>query len=195
MNGTASRCSQARMTEIRRLALPDLLLITPRRFGDERGFFAETYNRRLLADHGFDREFVQDNHAMSRRRGVLRGLHFQRPPFMQDKLVRVIRGAVFDVAVDIRRGSPTYGQWAGAELSAENGRQLLTPRGFAHGYLTLTETTEVVYKVTDYYAPQSEDGLAWDDPALGIEWPIPSGEVTTNPRDAAWPPLAEIEPV
>jgi dTDP-4-dehydrorhamnose 3,5-epimerase len=183
------------MTEIRRLAIPDVLLMTPRRFGDERGFFAETYNRRLLADHDFDREFVQDNHVMSTHRGVLRGLHFQRPPFMQDKLVRVVRGAVFDVAVDIRQGSPTFGQWAGAELSAENGRQLLAPRGFAHGYLTLTETTEVLYKVTDYYAPQSEDGLAWNDPDVGIEWPIPPDEVTTNPRDAAWPSLAELTPV
>ena len=195
MNGPASRCNQARMTEIRRLAIPDVLLITPRRFGDERGFFAETYSRRLLAEHGFDAEFVQDNHAMSSRRGVLRGLHFQRPPFMQHKLVRVTRGAVFDVAVDIRQGSPTFGRWAGAELSAENGRQLLTPRGFAHGYLTLSETTEVVYKVTDYYAPQSEDGLSWSDPALGIDWPMPLDEVTTNARDAAWPLLADLKPV
>ena len=183
------------MTEITPLAIPDVLLITPRRLGDERGFFSETYSRKALAEHGFDREFVQDNHAMSQRRGVLRGLHFQRPPFTQDKLVRVTRGAVFDVAVDIRSGSPTFGQWVGAELSADNWRQLLAPRGFAHGYLTLTEDTEVQYKVTDYYAPQAEDGLSWSDPAVGIGWPIPPAEVIANARDAAWPRLDEIEPL
>ncbi len=114
---------------------------------------------------------------------------------MQDKLVRVTRGAVFDVAVDIRKGSPTFGQWAGAELSEENGRQLLAPRGFAHGYLTLTGHTEVQYKVTDYYAPQAEDGLSWSDPALAIDWPVPVAEIIANARDRDWPPLAALEPV
>jgi len=195
MNASASHSGLSAMTEIRRLSLPDVLLITPGRAGDERGFFSETYNRKLLAEHGFDREFVQDNHSLSGRRGVLRGLHFQRPPFTQDKLVRVTRGAVFDVAVDIRRGSASFGQWTGAELSAENWRQLLIPKGFAHGFVALTETTEVLYKVSDYYAPEAEDGLLWSDPALGIDWPIERDRVITKARDEQWPTLAELEPL
>jgi dTDP-4-dehydrorhamnose 3,5-epimerase len=180
------------MTQITRLAIPDVLLISPNRLGDERGFFSETYNRRALAEAGFDKTFVQDNHSLSGRRGILRGLHFQRPPHAQDKLVRVTRGAVFDVAVDIRRGSPTFGQWVGEELSAENWRQLLVPAGFAHGFVTLTETAEVLYKVTDYYAPEAEGGLLWSDPALAIDWPVAAAEVLTNARDGAWPSLAEL---
>jgi dTDP-4-dehydrorhamnose 3,5-epimerase len=180
------------MTEIRPLALPDVLLITPRKFGDERGFFSETYRKEALAAHGFDKVFVQDNHSMSAKRGVLRGLHFQRPPHMQDKLVRVTRGAVYDVAVDIRIGSPTWGQWAGAELSADNWRQILVPAGFAHGFVTLTEHAEVLYKVTDYYSPDDEGGLIWNDPAVGVDWPIGAGDVSTNARDGAWPVLAEL---
>ena len=183
------------MTEIVRLAIPDVLLITPSRPGDERGFFSETYNARALAEHGFDKAFVQDNHSFSARRGTLRGLHFQRPPHMQDKLIRVTRGAVFDVAVDIRKGSPTFGQWVGEELSADNWRQLLVPAGFAHGFVTLTSDVEVLYKVTDYYAPACEDGLAWNDPALGIAWPIDPAEVTTNARDGAWPALGQLTPL
>ena len=181
------------MTEIHRLALPEVLLITPIKRGDERGFFSETYSRKALAEAGFDKGFVQDNHSLSGQRGILRGLHFQRPPFGQDKLVRVTRGAVFDVAVDIRKGSPSFGQWAGAELSAENWRQILVPTGFAHGFVTLTETAEVLYKVTDYYAPDAEGGLAWDDPEIGIAWPLPASEIKTNARDGAWPKLAELE--
>jgi len=183
------------MTEITPLAIPDVLLITPRRLGDERGFFSETYSAKVLAEAGFDKVFVQDNHSLTGRRGVLRGLHFQRPPTMQDKLLRVVRGAIFDVAVDIRRGSPTFGRWVGAELSAENWRQLLVPAGFAHGYLTLTEGAEVLYKVSDYYAPGLEGGLAWNDPAIGIEWPIAATEVITNQRDGEWPRLADLEPL
>ncbi len=132
---------------------------------------------------------------MSARRGVLRGLHFQRPPTMQDKLLRVARGAIFDVAVDIRKGSPTFGRWTGVELSAENWRQLLVPAGFAHGFVTLTETTEVLYKVTDYYAPELEGGLMWNDPAIGVDWPIPASEVITSKRDTEWPPFAQLEPL
>ena len=183
------------MTEINSLAIPDVLLITPKRFGDERGFFSETYSRKALAEAGFARDFVQDNHSLSGRRGILRGLHFQRPPHMQDKLVRVTRGAVFDVAVDIRAGSPTFGQWVGAELSAENWAQLLIPSGFAHGFVTLTEQTEVLYKVTTPYEPASEAGLLWNDAGLGIDWPVPAHEVTTNARDAAWPGFAALSPV
>lgn len=183
------------MTEIRRLALPEVLLITPVRHGDQRGFFSETYSRRALAEAGFDQEFVQDNHSLTGKRGVLRGLHFQRAPFMQDKLVRVARGAVFDVAVDIRKGSPSFGQWVGVELSAENWRQMLVPAGFAHGYLTLTESAEVLYKVTDYYAPDAEGGLAWNAPEVGIEWPLPAKEIITNARDGQWPTLEGLEPL
>ena len=183
------------MTEIRPLSIPEVLLITPARHGDQRGFFSETYSAPALAEAGFHKSFVQDNHSMSARRGVLRGLHFQRSPHMQDKLVRVSRGAVFDVAVDIRRGSPSFGQWVGEELTADNWRQMLIPAGFAHGFITLTDEVEFLYKVTEAYAPHSEGGLAWDDPAIGIDWPIPPDQVITNPRDAAWPSLAEVEPL
>lgn len=177
------------------LAIPEVLLITPKRFGDERGFFSETYSAKRLTEAGFDKTFVQDNHSMSSRRGILRGLHFQRPPHVQDKLVRVVRGAIFDVAVDIRAGSPTFGKWVGAELSADNWAQLLVPAGFAHGFVTLTETVEVLYKTTDYYAPECEDGLVWNDPAIGIEWPIDRSDVFTNARDAGWPPLDRLQPL
>ncbi len=183
------------MTDIRPLAIPDVLLITPKKNGDERGFFSETYKRQALAEAGFDREFVQDNHSLSGRRGILRGLHFQRPPFGQDKLVRVTRGAVFDVAVDIRKGSPTFGRWVGEELSADNWRQLLAPQGFAHGFLTLTDTAEVLYKVTSYYAPDAEDGLLWSDPQLAIDWPPPAAGVITNARDSVWPILSDLIPL
>ena len=181
------------MTTITPLAIPDVLLITPKKFGDDRGFFSETYSQKALAEAGFDLPFVQDNHSRSPRRGTVRGLHFQAPPFAQDKLLRVTRGTILDVAVDIRPGSKTYGQAVVAELSAENWAQLLVPKGFAHGFCTLTEDCEVLYKVTDYYAPDSEAGLLWNDPALGIDWPITAGEAQINARDAGWPTLAELK--
>jgi dTDP-4-dehydrorhamnose 3,5-epimerase len=173
------------------LAIAEVLLIEPRRFGDERGFFSETYSRRALAEAGFDHEFVQDNHSRSGRKGTVRGLHFQIPPHAQDKLLRVVRGAIFDVAVDLRPESPSFGRHVGAELSAENFRQLLVPAGFAHGFMTLTDDAEVLYKVTGYYAPEAERGLRWNDPALGIDWPLEAGEVTVNARDATWPSFDE----
>ena len=177
-----------------RLSIPDVLLITPQRHGDERGWFSETFRQSLLDEAGFTGgAFVQDNQARSTTRGVLRGLHFQRPPRAQDKLVRCVRGAIFDVAVDIRAGSPTYGQWVGAELSADNGRQLLVPKGFAHAYCTLTDDCEVLYKVTDYYAPETEGSLRWNDPALAIDWTLPVDAITTNARDAAATLLAELD--
>jgi dTDP-4-dehydrorhamnose 3,5-epimerase len=181
--------------DIRPLAIPDVLLIEPRRHGDARGFFSETYSAPVLAAAGFDKPFVQDNHSLTEKRGTLRGLHFQRPPRAQDKLIRVARGAVFDVAVDIRARSPTFGRWVGEVLSAENWRQLLVPRGFAHGFLTLTDACEVLYKVTDIYAPELEAGLAFDDPELGIDWPIPVEEIVTNARDRAWPKLTKLKPL
>ncbi len=173
------------------LDLPGVLLIEPKRHGDARGFFSETYNARALAEAGFDRPLVQDNHSKSARRGTVRGLHFQRAPHGQDKLLRVTRGAVLDVVVDIRAGSPTYGRHVAVELSEDNWRQLLVPIGFAHGFMTLTDEAEVLYKVSAYYAPDAEGGLRWDDPAVAIDWPIPAAEVTVNARDAAWPPFAE----
>ncbi|OJU13194.1 MAG: dTDP-4-dehydrorhamnose 3,5-epimerase [Caulobacterales bacterium 68-7] len=174
------------------LAIPDLLLIEPRKHGDERGFFSETFSAAALAEAGFTRAFVQDNHSRSPKRGTVRGLHFQAPPHAQDKLLRVAAGAILDVAVDIRVGSPTYGQAVAVELSAANWRQLLVPKGFAHGFVTLTDDCDVLYKVTDYYAPASEGGLLWNDPALGIDWPADL-QPLINDRDAAWPALAEFD--
>jgi dTDP-4-dehydrorhamnose 3,5-epimerase len=181
--------------EFERLAIPEVLLITPRRFGDARGWFSETYVKRELDKAGVSDVFTQDNQAFSARRGTLRGLHLQVPPEPISKLVRCLRGAVFDVAVDVRAGSPTFGRWAGAELSAENGRQLYCPRGFAHAYVTLTEDTEVFYKVDGYYAPACERGVRWNDPAIGIDWPIAESEIVINDRDRELPLLADFEAV
>jgi dTDP-4-dehydrorhamnose 3,5-epimerase len=176
------------------MAIPEVLLITPARHGDERGWFSETFRQSALDEAGFTGgAFVQDNHVRSTKRGVLRGLHFQKPPHAQDKLLRCVRGAIFDVAVDIRKGSPTFGQWVGAELSADNAQQLLVPKGFAHAYCTLTEECEVLYKVTDYYAPKAEGALRWNDPAVAIDWTIPAGEITTNDRDANASLLADLD--
>ncbi len=181
------------MTEITPQSLPEVLLITPKRFGDMRGYFMETYSQARLAEAGFSADFVQDNQSLSATRGTVRGLHFQAPPHGQAKLIRVTRGAILDVAVDIRPGSATYGQHVAVELSDENARQLLVPAGFAHGFQTLTPDCEVLYKVTDVYAPQAEGGLLWNDPALGIDWPIPADQALVNARDAAWPTLAELK--
>ncbi|MBX9748411.1 MAG: dTDP-4-dehydrorhamnose 3,5-epimerase [Roseococcus sp.] len=175
-------------------AIPEVLLIEPKRFGDARGFFSEVWKRSALAAQGFAVDFVQDNHSFSRDVGVLRGLHFQRPPTPQGKLVRVVRGRILDVAVDIREGSPTYGQHVTAELSAENWAQLWVPRGFAHGFVTLEPDTEVLYKVDGEYDPATDAGIAWDDPALGIAWPIPPGGVTLSDKDRKAPRLADIPP-
>jgi dTDP-4-dehydrorhamnose 3,5-epimerase len=167
-----------------------LILLEPRKFGDHRGFFSETYNRARMAELGFEREFIQDNHALSGEAGTLRGIHFQSPPFAQDKLVRVTCGAILDVAVDIRVGSPTFGDHAAVELSAENWRQLLVPAGFGHGYLTLEPGTEVIYKVTAPYAPQNDHGFLWSDPDLGIDWG--TRHPILSDKDRALPRLAEI---
>lgn len=153
-----------------RLSIPDVILFTPKVFGDERGFFYESFNQGVFEElTGLKRQFVQDNHSKSQR-GVLRGLHYQLPPKAQGKLVRVVHGEVFDVAVDIRKGSPTFGQWVGVNLSAENKQQLWIPEGFAHGFLTLSETAEFLYKTTDYYAPEYERCIAWNDLSLKIDW-------------------------
>jgi len=151
--------------------LKDAYIFEPKVFGDHRGFFMETYNEKMFEEAGLKFNFIQDNHAMSAETGTLRGMHFQLEPYAQTKLVRVIKGAVYDVIVDIREGSPTYGQWEGFILSEDNKRQLLVPQGFAHGYCTLVKDTEFVYKVDNYYSPECDRGLAWDDPDLNIQWP------------------------
>jgi len=153
-----------------KLALPEVVLFTPKVFGDERGFFFESFSEREFVEAtGLDYRFVQDNHSKSVK-GVLRGLHYQLPPHAQGKLVRVVQGAVFDVAVDIRKSSPNFGKWVGAELSADNKHQLWIPPGFAHGFVTLTDTAEFLYKTTEFYAPQSERCIAWDEPSIGVDW-------------------------
>ncbi|MGE3066510.1 MAG: dTDP-4-dehydrorhamnose 3,5-epimerase [Hyphomicrobiaceae bacterium] len=170
------------------------VLITPRIFRDERGFFSETFNRKAMEAAGLPVDFVQDNHSLSVSPGVIRGLHFQTEPHAQGKLVRVTRGAIYDVAVDIRRGSPTYGRHVAVELSARNWRQLWVPAGFAHGFCTIEPDTEVLYKVTDFYAPDCDRGLAWNDPALGIAWPVAQGTETLSDKDRRHPPLSELPP-
>lgn len=172
-------------------ALPDVKIITPTKHGDHRGFFSETYHKQHLAEAGVELDFVQDNHSLSAKPGVLRGLHYQIPPKAQAKLVRVLRGAILDVAVDIRRGSATFGQHVTARVSAENWQQILIPVGFAHGFLTLEPDTEVLYKVTEFYAPEHERGIMWNDPALRIDWGIAPDNVTLSERDTRQPPLTE----
>ena len=178
--------------KVETLAIEELKLITPAIIRDARGFFSETYNRQALAEAGIDRAFVQDNQSLSRSKGVLRGLHFQIAPHPQGKLVRVIRGAIFDVAVDIRQGSPTFGRHASVVLSADNWSQLWIPEGFAHGFCTLEPDTEVIYKVTDFYAPECDRGLAWDDPDLGIAWPLPHAEAVLSDKDRRHPRLRDL---
>lgn len=163
------------------------------RFGDERGWFSETYNRKRLEAHGLTDLFVQDNHSLSRPKGTLRGLHFQLPPKAQAKLVRCTRGSIFDVAVDLRRSSPTYGRWVGATLSAENGDQLYVPVGFAHGFMTLEPDTEVIYKVTDFYAKEFDCGLSWNDATIGVDWPNGFQSPILSEKDAQQPGLAEFD--
>ena len=180
--------------KIEETTLPDVLVLEPARFGDSRGWFSETWNASRMAEAGLRLDFVQDNHSFSAAKGTLRGLHYQRPPHAQDKLVRCSRGAIFDVAVDIRRGSPHYGRWTGVELTAENGRQLLVPKGFLHGFLTLTPDCEVQYKCTDVYAPDCDGGIRWDDPTIGIDWPLAPGEAPQlSAKDSTAPGLADFD--
>jgi dTDP-4-dehydrorhamnose 3,5-epimerase len=176
--------------QIDQTPLDGVLILTPKRFGDTRGFFAETWNRRTLAGHGIGIDFVQDNHSLSQATGTLRGLHFQAPPHAQDKLVRCGRGRLFDVAVDIRRGSPSYGAWFGIELSAGNGRQLLIPKGFLHGFVTREPDTEICYKCSDYYAPDCDGAVRWD--SAGIDWGL-DGDPVLSDKDAAARPLAGFD--
>jgi dTDP-4-dehydrorhamnose 3,5-epimerase len=172
-------------------ALPEVKLLTPRRFEDERGFFSETYSRERLAAAGIEVAFVQDNQSLSRRRGTIRGLHYQLAPMAQAKLVRVLRGAILDVAVDIRPGSATFGRHVAVELDAERGGQLFVPEGFAHGFCTLADDTEVFYKVSRPYAPDCERGILWSDPTLGIAWPVGPEAAVVSDKDRSLPPLAQ----
>jgi dTDP-4-dehydrorhamnose 3,5-epimerase len=175
--------------------LPDVKIVVPKRFSDPRGFFSEVYKRNAFASAGIDSDFLQDNHSLSGPVGTLRGLHFQTPPFAQAKLVRVLRGSIFDVAVDIRHGSPHFGRVASAELSAANGKQLFVPRGFAHGFVTLEPDTEVLYKVDSYYAPENDSGIIWNDPDIAIDWPLPDGGPVLSDKDGKLGRLADIKPV
>jgi dTDP-4-dehydrorhamnose 3,5-epimerase len=172
--------------------IAEVKLIVPRIHRDHRGFFSETYNKTGLAAMGADLEFVQDNHSLSVERGVVRGLHFQIPPFAQDKLVRVIRGSIFDVAVDIRRESPTYGKHVARVVSAADWNQFLVPIGFAHGFCTLEPNTEMIYKVTNYYSPEHDRGLLWNDPDLGIAWPVMQSEAILSDKDRGLPRFSEL---
>lgn len=179
--------------QIAATALPGVMLITPARFGDARGWFSETWNAARMREAGLDIDFVQDNQSFSAPAFTLRGLHYQRPPHAQDKLVRCTRGRIFDVAVDVRKGSDHYGHWVGVELSAVSGAQLLVPKGFLHGFLTLEPECEVQYKCSDLYAPDCDGAVAWDDPTIGIDWPLPAGErPQLSAKDAQAGRLAEF---
>ena len=181
------------MLEVRSLGIEGVLEIIPKRHGDARGFFVETYQAERFSQAGIDLAFVQDNHSYSAAAGVLRGLHYQLAPRAQDKLLRVTRGALLDVAVDIRRSSPTFGKWVALEITAEKGNQILVPKGFAHGFVTLVPDTEVLYKVTDTYSPAHDRSIRFDDPAIGIDWPTLAGGFQLSDKDLKAPVLAAAE--
>ncbi|WP_157014688.1 dTDP-4-dehydrorhamnose 3,5-epimerase [Mesorhizobium xinjiangense] len=181
------------MTTVTPLGLDGVVEIAPNKFGDERGFFSETYNQARFAETGIEVDFVQDNHSYSASRGVLRGLHYQLAPRAQDKLVRVVRGSILDVAVDIRKSSPNLGKWVSLIVSAEKWNQIFVPKGFAHGFVTLEDHTEVIYKVTDFYSPQHDRSIRFDDPAIGVEWPLSAGELTLSEKDRNAPILGDAE--
>ena len=180
------------MTDITAAAIPDIRIIRPRKIMDSRGFFSETFSAAALSQAGITQCFVQDNHSLSAQAGTVRGLHFQIPPFAQSKLVRVVRGAVFDVAVDIRRNSPTFGRSVTITLDAENWSQLFIPTGFAHGFCTLEPDTEVLYKVSNYYAPEHDRGLLWNDPDLAIDWPVSADGAILSDKDRLHPRLRDL---
>ena len=179
--------------QVQETSLPGVFVLTPKRFGDARGFFCESWNRKTLQDAGITLDFVQDNHSMSHTTGTVRGLHFQSPPHAQAKLVRCGRGRLYDVAVDIRNGSPTFGNWFGVELSFENGKQLLVPEGFLHGFATLEPETEIVYKCSDHYDAASDGAVRFDDPDIAIEWPIDLSHAEISEKDRNAPFLSDFK--
>lgn len=179
--------------QIETTKLDGVVILTPKRFGDDRGFFSEVYNKDVLAEAGFDLDFTQDNHSLSRDVGTVRGLHFQAPPRAQDKLVRCGGGAVLDVAVDARKGSPTYGQHVAVELSAENGKQLLVPKGFLHGFVTLLPNSELLYKCTDTYAPEQDGAVHFADPDLAIDWGVAADSAIVSAKDGAAQSFADFD--
>jgi dTDP-4-dehydrorhamnose 3,5-epimerase len=179
--------------EVRPLELQGVLEILPRKFGDDRGFFSETYNAERMTEAGITLQFVQDNHSFSAAKGVLRGLHFQLPPRAQDKIVRVVRGSIFDVVVDIRKSSPSFGKWVSLEISAKKWNQILIPKGFAHGFVTLEENTEITYKVTDFYSPEHDRSLRFDDPTLAIDWPFDPAAMQLSDKDRNAPYLGGVD--
>lgn len=174
------------------LDIPDVKIIRPKKFGDHRGFFSETYSKKTFEAAGLQYDFVQDNHSLSAEVGTVRGLHFQLPPFAQDKLVRVVRGAILDVAVDIRKNSPTFGRHVSAVISAADWNQILVPIGFAHGFCTLEPDTEVIYKVTNSYSAEHDRGLLWNDPELGIDWPVSADKARLSDKDHTHPTFAQL---
>ena len=174
-------------------AIPDVKILVPKKLGDHRGVFSETYSRKTFRDFGIDVEFVQDNHSLSAQKGVVRGLHYQIQPAAQAKLVRVVRGAILDVAVDVRRGSPSFGKHVADVISAQNWKQIFVPVGFAHGFVTLESNTEVVYKVSNYYSPAHDRGILWNDPALGIDWGVSPAEAVLSEKDRKNPTLADAK--
>jgi len=178
------------MLSVERLSIEAVILVKPKKFGDARGYFLESYNARAFAEAGIDVTFVQDNQSLSVQRGTIRGLHFQTPPEQQAKLVRVLKGSIFDVAVDLRRGSQTYGRWCAATLTGEGAEQVFIPRGFAHGFCTLEPDTEVAYKVDGFYAPACDAGLRWDDPDIGIDWPVGASDAILSEKDMKLPSFA-----
>ena len=180
------------LTTVESLAIPDVKLITPVKHGDHRGYFSEVYNSRALAEAGVDLTFVQDNQSLSAERGTVRGLHFQSPPMEIAKLIRVLRGSIYDVAVDLRHGSPTFGRHVAVTLDAAGWQQLLVPAGFAHGFCTLEPNSEVFYKVTNYYAPPNDLGVRWNDPRFGIDWPVEDSEAVLSDKDRVQPMFAEL---
>ena len=178
--------------EIERLTIPEVILFYPEKHQDKRGYFSETYNKKSLIDLGVNIDFKQDNHALSYSKGTIRGLHFQIPPFDQDKLIRVIAGAIYDVAVDIRFNSPTFGQYVSAIIDSKKCNQILVPSGFAHGLCTLDPNTEVIYKVNNYYSQQHDKGIVWDDSAIGINWPVADADVVVSEKDLKLPLLSDL---
>lgn len=178
--------------EVETTDLDGVLILSPKRYQDDRGFFSEVYNKQALKEVGIEDDFVQDNHSLSRPKGTVRGMHFQIPPHAIAKLVRVTSGAILDVAVDIRKGSPTYGEYVTVELSSDNWKQIYVPIGFAHGFCTLEPDTEVAYKVTDYWSPDIDRGLAWDDPDIGINWPVTADQAILSDKDRSQPKMADL---